>query len=307
MRLSWGGALLAALLVTLTRPGAWAVALAGFLARGGIVPLAVPILVLPTPPGLQNTLGAPIGALLVGASSTAFVLLVAGLVLALAAAVVLGALVGAWAERLGIRGALEAARDEGLVEDRPGPEAAPGTGRIAVLRLLGLAPVAVVALLSVGAVYDAAYRELVLPAELRTPLVVRILAAAPGAFAGMLLAWVIGDAAASLAVRELVLGRRRLLVAWARGWWSLVRHPLRALGTALVTLVVLVACVAPGIAAALVGWERVRVAFLEARDPAGMAVSVVLWVAVWLGALVLAGFGSAFRNAAWTLAGHRPG
>ena len=53
--------------------------------------------------------------------------------------------------------------------------------------------------------------------------------------------------------------------------------------------------------AATVGWARVRAVVLDGRDPVTILLAVLIWVAVWLGALVLAGVGAGFRNAAWTL------
>jgi hypothetical protein len=319
----------AAAVVTLVRPGAWALALAGFLARGGIVLVAAPIVVLPTPAGIQNALGGPVAAMLLGTPPPELVALLAGLVLLLLAVVVGGHLVGAWAERAGIGLALEAAADEGIAgagiagagasgsesarldgDARPDEDSlagAPGAGRIAVVRLLGLVPLGLVLAASVGAIYDATYRELILPDELRTPLPVRILAAAPVTFAALGCAWVVGDAAASMGVRRLVLERRRLGAAWALGWWDLARRLPRVLGTMLVTLAVLAVCVGPGLLAAAVGWEQVRVTFLEGGDPVGMTIAVLLWVAAWLGALVLTAVGAAFRNAAWTFTARRPG
>lgn len=323
-QVSWGGAIAAAAVVTLVRPGAWALALAGFLARGGIVLLAAPIVVLPTPAGIQNALGGPVAAMLLGTPPAELVLLLAGLIMLLLALVVGGHLVGAWAERAGIGLALEAAADEGIAgagaasseparlhgDAQPGRDplaGAPGAGRIAVVRLLGLVPLGLVLAASVGAIYDATYRELILPDELRTPLPLRILAAAPATFAALGVAWVLGDAAASMGVRRLVLERRRIVPAWALGWWDLVRRLPRVLGTALVTLAVLGVCVGPGLLATAVGWEQVRIAFLEGHDPVGMTVAVLLWVAAWLGALVLTAVAAAFRNAAWTFTARRPG
>ena len=60
VRLPWGTVITGAVVVTLLRPISWALGLASFLAGGGILLLASPILVLPTPTGLQNALGGPV-------------------------------------------------------------------------------------------------------------------------------------------------------------------------------------------------------------------------------------------------------
>ena len=93
--------------------------------------------------------------------------------------------IGAWAERQGIDIALEAAADEGIVDEAPGSDGAPGGdrapgwGRVAVIRLLSLVPVLVVVLLAWRPVYDVTYRELTLPDDLVTPLPLRVLTRLP--------------------------------------------------------------------------------------------------------------------------------
>ena len=54
--MSVGATLVAALLAVLDRPSTWALGLAGFLVRGGVVLVAAPIVVLPTAGGLANIL-----------------------------------------------------------------------------------------------------------------------------------------------------------------------------------------------------------------------------------------------------------
>ena len=65
-RLAMTAVLPGAIVVTLVRPVSWALGLAGFLAGGGLLLVAWPILVLPTPTGLQNALGGPLSTLVFG-------------------------------------------------------------------------------------------------------------------------------------------------------------------------------------------------------------------------------------------------
>ena len=67
-----------AVVVTLVRPLTWLLGLTGFLAGGGLLLLTVPVVVLPTPTGIQNALGAPISTLVVGTPSPTMVLLIGG-------------------------------------------------------------------------------------------------------------------------------------------------------------------------------------------------------------------------------------
>ena len=88
-----------------------------------------PILVLPTPTGLQNALGGPISSLVFGApSSTLLALIVGGLVAGLVLLLV-GLLVGAWAERHLIAIALDAAADEGILAPAPDLAGRPARSR----------------------------------------------------------------------------------------------------------------------------------------------------------------------------------
>jgi hypothetical protein len=57
----------------------------------------------------------------------------------------------------------------------------------------------------------------------------------------------------------------------------------------------------PALAAAAAGWLRVRDMLVGGRDPVVVLGAVAIWVAIWLGGLVLAGVGAAVRAAAWTL------
>ncbi len=59
--------------------------------------------------------------------------------------------------------------------------------------------------------------------------------------------------------------------------------------------------VGPAMVAAATGWSHVRDILVGGRDPLTAVGAVGIWVAIWLGGLVLAGVGAAVRAAAWTL------
>jgi hypothetical protein len=301
IRLAWGTVVTGAFVVSLLRPVSWALGLLGFLAGGGILLLAWPVVVLPTPTGLQNLLAGPVSSLVFGAPSTTLLLLIVGGIAGAALLIVGGTVLGAWAERQGIAVALDAAAEDGLELPPVDLHGAPGAWRVAVVRLLALAPVVVVAALAWRPLYDATYHELILPQDLATPLPVRVLGRVPWLVLAVAVAWVVSDAAAAVAVRRLVIERRPVFVAWLLGWADLVRRPHRILPTALLGVGVLVLLVAPAVAASAIGWGWVR-DFLEAdRDLVVTIGATLVWVAIWLGGLVLAGVGSAVRAAAWTL------
>jgi hypothetical protein len=293
----------AALVVTLVRPATWVVGLAGLLAGGGLLVVAAPILVLPTPTGLQNALGAPVSTLVFGDPSAEFIALVAGTLVAGVLMLAGGLLAGSWAERRGLDLVLDAAADEGFLAGSPDLAAAPGTLAVAAVRLLSLLPPLVAAVIAWPTLYAVTYDELILPGDLATPLPIRVIARIAPWLAGIVIAWLLADAAAAVGVRRLVLERRGFLAAWALGWAGLVRRPHRVLGTAIVGVLVTAVAAGPALAAAVLGWGQVREVLAVGRDPVALVIAVAMWVAIWLGALVLAGVGAAFRTAAWTLEG----
>lgn len=301
VRLPWGTVITGAVVVTLLRPVSWALGLASFLAGGGILLLASPILVLPTPTGLQNALGGPVSSLVFGDPSPTLVALIVGGVATLLLLVLAGTLAGAWAERQGIAVALEAAADDDLGLPAADLDGAPGAWRVAVVRLLGLAPVVIVAALAWRPFYDAAYRQLVLPQDLVTPLPIRILGDVPAVVVGVAGVWLLSDAAAAVGVRRLVVDREPVLAAWLSGWADLFRRPQRIIPTALLGAAGLALLVGPAMVAAATGWSHVRDILVGGRDPLTAFGAVGIWVAIWLGGLVLAGVGAAVRAAAWTL------
>jgi len=305
-RMPWRSAMAAAFVVTLVRPASWAVGLAGFLAGGGILVFAWSIVVLPTPTGLQNALGTPLSKLVLGTPTPELIALIGLAVAGVLAVVACGLLAGAWAERQGIEMALEAAEDEGLIASRRDLRGAPGMGRVALVRLASLAPVVVAAALAWQPLYDVTYRELILPAELLTPLPVRVIRAVPSLLAGIVVTWFLSDAAAAAGVRRLVMERRSVVAAWALGWGDLVRRPHRVLGTSLVGIGMLVLLAGPSMLAAVVGWTRVRDLVLSGQEPVLALAAVLVWVSIWLGGLVLTAVAAAFRTAAATLEAVRP-
>ncbi len=113
-------------------------------------------------------------------------------------------------------------------------DGAPGAWRVAVVRLLGLAPVVIVAALAWRPFYDATYRELVLPQDLVTPLPLRILGEVPWVVIAVAGVWLLSDAAAAVGVRRLVLERRAGARGLAAGLGATsFRRPQRIIPTAL--------------------------------------------------------------------------
>lgn len=289
----------AALLATLQRPGAWATALAAFLVRGGIVPLLVPILVIPSTSGLAIIVGPSLVAFVFGQTAPEFVLLVVIAIVLVGSWILFGGLVGAWLDLALLR---DTAADEELevaAIDRGG---LPWAGLAA--RLLALLPLAVA--LSWGAyrIAEATYQQLILPDDLAIPTPLRVLRDVPDAVLLVAATWLLGEAVGGLAQRRLAVAPASVPAAlgWAVG--RFVRAPLGTLGTLALTNVVAIATVVTVALATGVAWDRLRIA-LVSTDGAGSAVGLALFLATWLLALALTGFVVAWRATAWTFEAYR--
>ena len=300
----WRSALLGATIATLDRPGLWPIALAGFLARGGIVVFLLPIVILPTPSGVADVIAPALTSFAFGLVSPEFVAIVAAVVAFLVGSLVLGGLAGAWAD-------VELIGEAATEEELAGPELAaavgvqPRAGRLVVPRAFAarlLAHVPLWLALAWGAVRigEATYAELVTPFEVVTPLAIRVLAAVPETIAVVVAAWVLGEAAAGLAVRRVVLDGASFVAAAPRGWLDLVRRPVASFVTILATDLGVLAAVLPAIVASTVAWSWVRLVILGQDGPLEVGLALVVLVALWLGGLVLAAVAIAWRSLAWT-------
>jgi hypothetical protein len=291
--------MVAGALTTLARPELWAVALAGFLARGGIVAFLLPIVVLPSPSGVANVIAPSLTSFAFGLVSSSFVEILAAFIALALAWVVLGGLAGAWAD---VELARAASSDEEL---RPGGGylVAPGKGTILRafgVRLLAHLPLAVALAWGAVRIVQAAYAELVTPFEVVTPLFIRVLGDVPDAITVIVTLWLLGEAAGGLAVRHVVLGRRSAAASVRDGWLDLVRRPRSSFGTLLATdLAVGLAVVSSALAAGVV-WSWVRLAVLGRDGPAEVGAAIGILVAVWLGGLLLTSVAVAWRSVAWT-------
>lgn len=293
----WSGALVAAA-VTLSRPGLWAVALAGFLGRGGIVLLALPIVVLPTATGIASAISQDVVSVALGGPNPGIYRLAAIAVGGFLAWLGLGWLVGAAADVALVR-AVAATGDQG----RPvRPRVLP---RAFVARLLAHVPLVAVLVLSVPAVIAATYHELILPGELVTPLVVRVLRAVPVHVAAIAATWVLGETIGGLAVRRIVLGGRGVGRALAEAVALIVRRPAGSLLTTLLGLAAAVALLALPLVAVGTAWGRLRFALAADAFAGTIITRTILFVALFGGALVVAGFTAALRSALWTIEASR--
>ncbi len=300
--ISWPRAMARATRLTAGRPRAWAFALLAFLARGGLVALVIPMLVLPSFVGLSNTVG-PTSVTAAGPTGR-LIALIATWAAVVLAAIVGGTLVAAAAEVALYRAALTGGHAPAWGDPpahRDAPRASRGVvRRVAVVRLVLLLPVAIALAAAVPAWVQVAYRELLLPTDLGLPLPLRVIAGAPIATAVLVAVWLAAEVLGGLAARRITLAGSSIAGALRGAAADVARAPA---STAL-TIGLSVAGTLPILAAALVvvglAWGRARVALVDGTDAVSVIVSTLVLVAAWAGCLLLAGATGAWRSALWT-------
>lgn len=287
----WRGSSAAAFGV-LRRPGLWPIALAGFLARGGIVLFVAPVVVPPSLVGLATFIG-PASITPTGPTTGLIARIAAGAGL-LVVALVLGTIIGSIAELALIREARgEAGRTmPGLLR------------RVVLIRLVCLLPVAIVVGLGSQRLGQIVYDELTLPSDLVTPIAIRVATGAPGIVAAIVVAWLVGETWAGLATRIAADQGSGVASALAGAIGLAIRRAAPIL--ALTALSTLLAVGVLAVAVGLVGWSWgfVRESLLgstAAGDLVAIGGSTVLFVTCWLVGLTAAGALAAGRAVAWTL------
>jgi hypothetical protein len=209
---------------------------------------------------------------------------------------------GAWAD-VGLVRSMAGQLDESSDDAGESRARAPGRGEVGgalAARLLAHLPLLVAVAWAAVRLFQGAYEELLTPLEVVTPLVVRILAAVPDAVAVLLVAWLLGEAAGGLAVREVVLADRPAPRAAVHGWAALIRHPASSLGTLVVTTLIVGVAIVPALVASGTGWDRLRRLLFDRGDGLEITLALGAFVALWLGGLVLAAASTTVRSAAWT-------
>lgn len=291
-----GGPLGAGARIALGAPSLWPVGLAGFLARGGIVLFALPIVALPSVVGLTTFIG-PNSVTAAGVAPR-LVLLIALTTAVLVVWVVVATLIGAAADRVLVRAVVASEPDAGRALRAPDRD----LPTLFVVRLVSLVPFALAVGIGGARLGQVGYQELVLPADSSAPFVIRVLVGAPEVIALLIGGWLVSELIGACAVRLAMRDDRSAARALggAIGW--VVRHPLRSVGTLGATVVVSVIVVGPLIGLSIAAWARVRDLLMTDVRPLGGLLGVALFVAVWLSALFVAGVVATWRSAAWSLA-----
>lgn len=298
-----GAALTGALLATLVNPATWPLALAAFLLRGGIILVLLPIVVVPTPVGLGNAFAPMLTAIAFGSISSGEVILGVGLWIAVFAWLILGGWVAAVLE---IGGMHVVAADEdvrslgtGAVATGDGRRSA---ARILTARLLAFVPLAIALVLGAIRIVIVAYRELTSPLDVSTPIVARVLLAAPEVVVAVLVTWMAGEIVGGLAARRIALDGDGVGAALHSAIVLAVRHPLLTLVRFWLPTGVLVLVLVPGALAAAAGWTAVAGVLASPPGTVEPFGTVALFVTLWGIGLVLISVICAWRAAVWTVA-----
>jgi hypothetical protein len=321
-RAGWRGGVATAVAIVAAQPSLWLVGALGFAARGGFVVLALPMLIVPTPIEVRALLGDSLSS--GGLTPQFFAMLVP--VGAVAALLVLVAL--ALAAQAELTAFDRLVTDAESVDQRDGrePRALDGRQRRGVLLRLflvqcaALAALALAAVPLIAAIGDVTLSELTRPTS-SANLYARVLDRVREPLFLLLPAVAIVEIFSAAASRRLLaerfgVGDRRTssrrggLRSIASLLAEPLRHPLRTIGTAVLAWTVSIGVLLPAAWALNVAADATRATFTGPRAaspelvPTLVAMTIV-FVAVWVATVLLAGFVSAVRAALWTANGLR--
>jgi hypothetical protein len=295
----------------------WALGSLGFIARGGLVILVLPIVTIPSPVLLSiffrdeiSTSGPAPGFLL----ASVLVALVCGIV------VLLGLLASAWTDveafdRTVTDPEMDTLRMGRVAVTQAGSERSSTWLWVAAIEAAGLVPILLAALLTARRIGTVLVEELQVPSSVDVPLATRVAVGAVPEILATIVVAILAEIATSLASRRLMAWRWGLASPGSppggevrqavTGALRLVRRPLRTLGNAVIAWLVTLATVVTVLGATIVAWSGARdVLVASGSGPGGLlgpALAVVIFATIWVGGLVLVGLGSAIRGAIWTV------
>jgi hypothetical protein len=303
--MSWTAAMAVSLLAALGRPRWWAIGLAGFLVRGGLLALVLPIVILPTPAGVANLVAPTLVGFVFGGPSPAFLGLVGVILLAALAWLIGAGFLGAWLDVVLVREVagddeLEPAARAGAGADRPRGLAL----RALAARLLAHAPTLAVLAWAGWRVVPATYTELISPGNPDIPVVLRVVARVPDVLVLVLASWAIGEAVGGLAVRRLAAGVE-LRGALGRSWADVVRRPA-TLATALITDIAVLGVAILAASVLAVTWNELRIVLVDGGTASEVRLALLVFSASWLAGAWLLAIAVTWRQVAWTFEAFRP-
>jgi hypothetical protein len=304
--MSTRGATLAALLVVVGKPAWWLLALAGFLARGGIILFLVAVVTLPSPLALSNVVAPLLLPFVFGGVTPVIVVLVVSVVVSLVAWVVVGGWIGAATEVVLIRDARRAAVEEGLEVREERATSRWVVARVTVAHLLAHVPLLVATAFGSFAIVNVAYVELVNPFEVVTPLPLRIVGGAIGPIIVIVFAWLFGEIIGGLAARRIVLDGASVVRAIGGAYVELILRPVSSILPAALTCLVFAAELVGMLAAVMLAWTAARARIMAVPiDTLPAALATASFAAAWGVAMAVAGLIDGWRSVAMTFEAER--
>jgi hypothetical protein len=209
-----------------------------------------------------------------------------------------------------IRLAADAAAEEGI-----GPVTPPPTGseanrrrrdraiisRVLVARLLAAIPLGIAIAIGVARIVAVTYVELIRPDDQSVPLVSRVLGGATGELALIAAAWAVGEVVGGVAARRIVLGRATVARAIRGAVRDVLRRPLSTIVPWLVATGFGATMLAAALGAARLAWSRTVVLIAgDTIEATVLALAILIFVAIWLAGLLLAGAFVALRSSVLT-------
>jgi len=281
-----------AIAATLTTPEWWAMALAAFLVRGGILLVLLPIVALPTPARLISDVSPAVQALVLGTPSPAATLLVVAVLTMVVTALGWAGLAGSWFDVALVKEA--ATSDELDVSWQPLPVS---SGRALGLRLIAHVPTLLALAYAIVRVVLVSYEQFTAPADPGVPIVDRVIGRTPDAIAVVALAWLVGEVVGGLAVRRVAagMGTRAAIV----GSYRQLLRP-RGLATFAATTTVVVVVAVPFALAVSRAWDHLRSYLLLGAETTHLTAALVVLVSTWILGLLVLSAALALRATAWT-------
>jgi hypothetical protein len=299
-------AFFAAVLVSIGRPAWWLMALATFLLRGGIVLVVLPIMTLPSALAISSAVAPIVVPLALGRIEPAIVLGLLVIVVALLAWLIVGGRIAAAIDVALVREAHAAAVEEGVAP----AEAVSGASRLGssalawrvlAIRLIAWLPLALAIGVGLARIVEVTYVELTRPVDVATPLVVRVASEVVSHLGLIVVAWALGEVVGGVATRRVTLttDRHGTALAWAAA--TTAARPRSWLVPWIASTALLAVVMGATLAAAAFTWARAVDALSDRlANPMLALLTMLLFVSLWLAAMLLGGAMLAVRSAAQT-------
>ena len=306
-KIGLGSTVVSALLAVLERPWIWLLALVGFLVRGGWLLVLAPIVVLPTAVGIANIVAPLLEDVAFGRRTADVITVSLASVFVAAAWLVAGGLLAAATEIETVRATAGVLGDPEQDDRVDLARGAHGVWRVLAVRLVTLVPLllalawAAVRFVSVG------YQELTNPSDVASPAAYRILGGAPDAVLAVVVTWLLAEILGAVGSRRVVLAGDDIVHALRGGLRQLRRFPARSLGLATLSATVMASVLAISALGTSTTWGALRAALTSGDVSLGTSLTVVLFVALFAGSLILVALTAAWRSAIWTVEVDRAG